>query len=430
MNDNLAEPSITISKMKFNNILPFIIALATIICGCQNEHYHHDTASGDYIIAEGGNMMWYNQPSASYYKGKYSRTYFSWCDTANRINIAYYDEEHKKFSPLTTIHKWGYADDHGQPIVHIKKYGPQKGTVHAFFALHNSKLLHTSSLSAENINKFDTTSVIDADDCGYPSIIENEQGQLALFYNRNVYDTENLWTRPLVFRTSDDNGETWSPATELINHGPGTWIYAVKPEYRNNQIHIAYSVKQSDGDSVQHVFYLHSNNWTKEWTHNNITASVTPIKVDTPIYHSPQNFETRVWDLALTNSHAPLVAFITYNHDSGTAYTKNVYANNELTVTTSKNAYYPSGVVFDEQNTNTVYCGKDYNNSIAIAEMVFDPQQNNYKLSRYISKDSTGKQVRPQIVNEYNGLKLLWIDVVHYEHFQQYRTNLKGYFKD
>ena len=215
--DNLTLCTIDKQIMKAITQYTVFLILFSALSGCSNQPYHYATESGDYIIAEGGNMMWYNQPSAAYYKGKYSRTYFSWCDTANKINIAYYDEEHKKFSPSTTIHKWGYADDHGQPIVHIKKYGPKKGTVHAFFALHNSKLLHTSSLSAENIKKFDTISVIDADDCGYPSIIENERGQLTLFYNRNVYDTENLWSRPIVYRTSDDNGETWSPATELIN---------------------------------------------------------------------------------------------------------------------------------------------------------------------------------------------------------------------
>lgn len=404
------------------------LILFSALSGCSNQPYHYATESGDYIIAEGGNMMWYNQPSAAYYKGKYSRTYFSWCDTANKINIAYYDEEHKKFSPSTTIHKWGYADDHGQPIVHIKKYGPKKGTVHAFFALHNSKLLHTSSITAENINKFDTVSTIDSEDCGYPSVIENEDGQLAIFYNRNIYNTENLWTRPIVYRTSDDNGKNWSSATELINHGPGTWIYAVKPEYKNKKIHIAYSVKQSNGDSVQHVYYIYSNEWTKEWMYRNNIISQLPIQADSPIYCSPKHFETRVWDLALTDNNEPLVAFVSYNRDSGIALTKNIYTNNELRVTTSKNAFYPSGIVFDEQNTNTVYCGKDYNNSIAIAEMTLNPQQNSYVLSRYISKDSTRKQVRPQIVKDYNKLKLLWIDVIYYEHFQKYKTNLKGFF--
>ena len=133
--DNLTLCTIDKQIMKAITQYTVFLILFSALSGCSNQPYHYATESGDYIIAEGGNMMWYNQPSAAYYKGKYSRTYFSWCDTANKINIAYYDEEHKKFSPSTTIHKWGYADDHGQPIVHIKKVWSEKRHRACFFCI-------------------------------------------------------------------------------------------------------------------------------------------------------------------------------------------------------------------------------------------------------------------------------------------------------
>jgi len=65
----------------------FAFLLCVLISGCNHEPYNYKTPSGDYIVAEGGNMLWYNQPSGVFFSNKYSRTYLAWTDSANRVNV-------------------------------------------------------------------------------------------------------------------------------------------------------------------------------------------------------------------------------------------------------------------------------------------------------------------------------------------------------
>lgn len=408
----------------------FAFLLCVLISGCNNEPYNYKTPSGDYIVAEGGNMLWYNQPSSVFFSNKYSRTYLAWTDSANRVNVAWYDDERQVFSDITTVHKWGYMDDHGQPVVHVKEYGAGKGHIHLLFAQHNSPLLSTISGQPEQIEDFGPLQVIDPADCGYPSIIENEQGSLAIFYNRNVYDVPELWTRPLYFRTSDDGGKSWSKETELINHGPGTWIYYVAPDYRDGTLHIAYSVKESGKDRVKDIYYVKSHDWGKTWTANEGIPYQLPMRQTDPMFASPANYETRAWDIAADTAGKVHIAYVVYNADSGLAKVAQVYhgETKQYNVAYSRLAYYPAGIVIDEKDPNTVYAGRSNKNNIAIAEIKFNPGENKYVFMKEISADTTRSQVRPQIVKNYRSLKLLWVDVIDYTNFQKYKTNIKGYF--
>jgi hypothetical protein len=83
---------------------------------CQPGKYEK---SGEIVIHEGGNLLWYNQPAGIYYEGEHKRTYLTWMDDERNVEVCYYDASDKFLSPVNRIKRWNYLDDHGQPVIHV-----------------------------------------------------------------------------------------------------------------------------------------------------------------------------------------------------------------------------------------------------------------------------------------------------------------------
>jgi len=407
------------------SITALIILLS---CGCNVRHYEE---SGDYVLEKGGDLLWYNQPSGFFYEGKEKRTYLTWMDDERNVEVCYYDENKQQLSEVKKIKEWSYLDDHGQPVLQVMQNGKYKGHILVFLNLHNSPLSFIRSQEAENIEAFSEEKIIDSGAVTYPSIVEDKAGRLMVFYKKNVFEQGEIRTRALFYRSSDDGGDTWSSEKELLNFGKNTWIYSIAPAIKNDTIHVAFSIKDSLSTKVKDVFYVRSSDWGNSWETEKAQQLLLPIgHLPGKIYETPANSETRVWDLKTDLYGRPVIAFYKYNTENGVAYTA-VYRGdvwNITRVSESENVYYPAGIAIDEKNPATVYTAENNGGGVTIAERLYDTSKKGYEFVKYISLNKTRDQVRPQLVKNYSNLKLLWVDVLEYKHYQNFKTNIKAYF--
>ncbi|MCB0699833.1 MAG: BNR-4 repeat-containing protein [Chitinophagales bacterium] len=383
-------------------------------------------------VSDGGNILFYNQPSGVYYKGKHSRTYMAWLDRRNIVQLSYYDDRYNRMTTYADIFAWPYKDDHAQPVLHVKQYGDLKGHIYIFSSLHNSRLVYTRSKKPESITDFTPLSIIDNGKCTYPSVLETPTGELMVFYTRNTYSSDTgykHWTRNLYYITSTDGGNTWSKEKEIVTGGTGTWVYYVQPVYKDDGIHIAFSIMKDDG-GVYDVHYIKSNDGGDTWIYNDSTINALPVLANNPIYITPEGTQTRAWDLKLNSVGEPVIAYQNYDSTVGRSYVMyNIRTEpKHYFVTNSINSYYPAGLVLDEYNTNIAYAssvGKNGQNEIV--EKTLDKQLDSFVTTSVISKETGRHQMRPQMVKQYHNMKLLWVDELEYNSFKDYKTNLKGY---
>lgn len=391
-----------------------------------NKSYAIDTC-GDMIVEQGGSMLFYNQPSGVYYKGLHSRTYLAWLNTDKTIRATYYDDNTKRIFQYVNLFKWGNLDDHAQPVLHVMKHGKYAGHIIVLLNPHNGALMYARSKRPESIIGFTEMSTIDSGDCNYPSVIENEKGQLLVFYNRNIGST-----RPVYFRRSDDGGDTWSAEVELVNFGKDKWVYYIKPVHSDDTIHLAFSVRQPGHDIVKHVYYMKSQDWGMTWIDEGAPVSL-PVDTLTAIYSSPDSLQTRVWDIALDEHKQPVIAYVNYDSLYGSSYIAYKHDNSwrHYFVAECKNSYYPPGIVIDDKNTSVVYTNQSVRKHYAsVAEMNLDKVSQTFKTTRIISGDTSRNQMHPQMIDNYNQMKLLWVDELYYNSSSDYETNLKAYIAE
>lgn len=406
----------------------FVFFIIVLNSSCDIQHYDE---SGDYILSADANMLWYNQPNGIFYEGKQKRTYLTWMDDERNVEICFYDENKEQLSKIRKIKKWPYLDDHGQPVLHVIQNGKYKGHILLFLNLHNSPLSFIRSKQAEDLDAFTDEQVIDSGAVTYPSIIEDKSGNLMVFYKKNVFEQGEIRTRALFYRKSKDGGDSWSPETEMLNYGKNTWIYSIAPVIKNDTIHLAFSVKDSLSTRVKDVYYLRSCDWGNSWETDNSVRLDLPIhRLPDKIYETGSTDETRVWDLKTDIYGHPVIAFYKYDKEKGVGYTATYNSGKWITTQVSecKNVYYAGGIAIDEKDPLTVYTAENNLNKVAIAEKQYDTTEKKYKFVKYISRNTFRNQVRPQLVKNYNNLKLLWVDVIEYKHYQNFKTNVKAYF--
>ena len=375
--------------------------------------------------------MWYNQPCGEHFSGYRKRTYFSYLDSDGFIKVRAYDDFTKKYSQKI-IYKQRYLDDHGAPVIHIIKKGKYKGHIAILISLHNSPLYLMLSKQPESITSFTKPILIDDGNCTYPSIIEDTRGDLMIFYKKNIPYAKDKWTRALYTKISVDGGHSWSRGKELVNMGVDTWVYSAVPIVKGRTVHLAFSVKQPFMDSVKNVYYIKSDDFGKSWKNNFRKKINLPIRKMTPIYYSPVKLETRVWDIKANNRGDVFMGFMNYDNNKGEIFWGKYNSANKWgykPIALSTNSYYPSGLAIDYFNPYVVYCSENISGVNRITKRKFNFQRGSFEYVETISEPSAYNQVRPQVIENYSDIKLVWLEVNSYKDFMNYNTRIKAALK-
>lgn len=154
-----------------------------------------------------------NGGSGQYYNG---RTYVAYQGAQFDLYLTAYNHSNSNFEGPYFVSKGNLIGDaHGYPDVLIKKYGTGIGTVHMMGGSHVNALVYAKSSSIEDVSKM-VVQTSPVASCSYPTLRETTDGTLWLFYRTGGHLS--TW----AYRTSTDNGATWSAATVFLNFGLGT----------------------------------------------------------------------------------------------------------------------------------------------------------------------------------------------------------------
>lgn len=143
------------------------------------------------------------------------KTYIVWPGAGMSPQLRVLDEATGTLSPLIQIKeldhngKWAY---HDYPSIVVGK----DETVHVFMAEHVRKLLYfRSTPGGATTEPWTATEFPEA--AGYPFAILSESGSIFIFYIWNMDPKYVTPERPLYFRRSDDNGQTWSEPVKCMD---------------------------------------------------------------------------------------------------------------------------------------------------------------------------------------------------------------------
>lgn len=383
-------------------------------------------------IADDGNILWYNQPSAEYYEGKYDRTYYTYVDSDNCAQIRFYDSYSKMLSQPTLLKKWDKHDDHSSPSICILQKGDYKGVILCAYSCHNSPLNLSISRKPEDISGFDEI-VIDTDDCTYPRLIQMDDGSVVIVYRKRIDAIDNLdqRTETLYFIRSWDGGRNWTAPYRIIDIEEGQWVYAGPIATMDEDICFGYGLLNADTLKIEDVKYI-------EFNVNDYSTIVNGIDYSLPIHsancetviETSGTEEARVWDIKISDSSNPvLVWMLTDGNETEAFYAEK---NDEWyisRVASGKIVYYPSGIVIDEENTNIVAISVEVDGVSEIEEWLCSGTYT-WRCLRKITDKSTHNQYRPQYIKNYSDdFRLMWLTGDNYTKWTDYDTQLWGYFR-
>ncbi|MBN2544571.1 MAG: BNR-4 repeat-containing protein, partial [Spirochaetes bacterium] len=206
---------------KLTIIYYLIIIIVLIIfsnCTIPLDTENNSSSSGSYIrIASNYGSHCYRGSGASYYKN--NKTFFTWPGPGMNSYVGYFDHLTNKagtnvlvntFNDYTT---WAY---HDYPRLVVGA----DNKIHLFVCDHTTKLYYYRSSNADDISgTWHNHSWTER--AGYPFPVVSSGGQLFIFY---IIHVNTPLERPLYYRTSTDNGLTWSSSpVKCIDRDIDNW---------------------------------------------------------------------------------------------------------------------------------------------------------------------------------------------------------------
>lgn len=277
-----------------------------------------------------------SQENAQYYNGK---TYFIYMSTDYDVMISYYNHSTETWATQVKIDDVpsGGLDSHYAPTLFIDS----TGTIHAVYGIHNSSSLpmkHKKSTNIEDISAWTTLDNITSgtDDPTYPKAIVDDDDKIWMFYRNSTTYKES-------YKTSTDNGSTWSSTTNIIDMGSdSTYTAAIRfgNETPTQSIHVLWHRYDKTDLVHEDVWYAYSNDGGSTWyakDGTNLGAVVTSGETSARIVTGQDYFTT---DIRLTSDNKPLITY--YRPSAGGTYF--IYHNGTSwqTVLISSNVTSPS----------------------------------------------------------------------------------------
>lgn len=134
------------------------------------------------------------------------KVYCAYQDGNGRPIAMAYDPAAKRWSGPVRASDHGLGGDtHGNPSI----CADRRGRIHLFFGCHSRKMWHVRTVRPRDITKWQRMPH-PTDRATYPEIMRMADGRLLLFYRAGGH------VQPWSMRSSDDDGETWSPAERII----------------------------------------------------------------------------------------------------------------------------------------------------------------------------------------------------------------------
>jgi hypothetical protein len=417
----------------------------------QSKNYPVSKGEEYLSFAENGAWCWFSDPRAIYYKGRHSRTYAGWIDSAGSIVVGFYDHDLKRIE-TKVLHENLEKDDHDNPSLFIDRHGH----LVAFYSKHatSEPIYMLKSKNAEDISEWEIAASLNLNDSAYPGLsntytytnicqLSNEKDKLFLFWRGADF-------KPNV-SVSNDNGSTWSTGKILVL--PERIYRDRRPYFKiasNNKdvIHFAFTDGHPNAEPTNSIYYakyrdnaLYKANGEKiiGWSSLPIQPKLADIVYDA----TKTNEKAWIWDIAENKKGEPVIVYSRFPDDSNHVYYYSIWNNNKWNnyrlvnsgrwfPQTAKDKKepepnYSGGIVLDHEDPSIVYLSRLKNKKFEIEKWTTPNKGKDWSIEE-ITNNSKNDNVRPFVIRNhlvFDSLNLLWMNADRYIHYTDYNSSIK-----
>ena len=252
-------------------------------------------------LVDEGAWTWFHNPRALHHRGRHDRTYFTW--SAHGIWIGAYDHRRATVDSahlLETKH-----NDHNVAAVGIRA----DGRVLTAYSAHNGALFTRVSSDPEDVTRWREATTIRSERATYPNLFYLAgEGRWFLFYRGGPTGNWPIW-----FRTSSDDGDTWSDEQLLFRNGKHRPYLQVVGD-GVGQIHLSLTDGHPNvvpGNSIYHLWY-DEGTWRSSPGNDLGQPPFAPQDL-AAVYDGtlPGYARAWCWDVAIDGAGRPVMAFAT-----------------------------------------------------------------------------------------------------------------------
>lgn len=403
-------------------------------------------------FTDNGAWCWFSDPRAIYFKGKHSRTYAGWVDSAGNILVGFYDHDLKRIE-TKVLHKNLEKDDHDNPSLFMDR----QGKLMVFYSKHatTEPIYLLKSKQVEDISEWEKASQLSLNDpIAYPQLsntytyanicqLANEKDRLYLFWRGADFKPN--------FSVSQDGGKVWSPGKILILPER---IYKERRPYLKvasnglDVIHFAFTDGHPHVEPTNSIYYakyrgdvLYKANGEKiaDWS----TMPIPPTQADIVYDASATREKAWIWDVTENKDGEPVIVYSRFPNDSNHIYYYAVWNNNQWNNYKLINSgpwfpqtpegkkerepNYSGGIVLDHADPSVVYLSRLINKKFEIEKWTTNNKGKNWNVET-ITSNSENNNVRPFVIRNYPGqdsLQVLWMNADRYIHYTDYNSSIK-----
>lgn len=364
-----------------------------------------------------GIWTWFNTPVATYHNGKIYIGAFD-CTTAQKARVAEYPISLGAASVVSLSPDIGETDDHDNPAM----LRLASGKIFAAWSIHNGDSWCAKSTSSDDASAFDSTvNVNTADSDSYAQCLQAT-------YNSTIYWFFRRNTQEQFFRTSADDGATWSSATQFLANGTerpyGRWwrTSGTRFDFFYTNAHPNEAVA-----SLYHGYMtINASTGAREY----FTSDGTSIGDDTALPLGPGDLtqvydgttnECWIWDAKYINgqptcvfsvfpAHGTTAHEYWYGRFNGTTWDTEKICDAGTTATAdylyASEAQYSGGVCLDPTDEDVVYVSREYSATDFRIHKFTTPGA--WAASTWLSEGSPGINARPVAVDADGTTHVFW----------------------
>ena len=413
-----------------------------------------ETAKGEAFesFAEDGSWCWFSDPRALFYEGEHARTYAGWIDQSGNVTVGYYDHNTQEIHQ-EVLHAKLEVDDHDNPSLLMDS----DGKLMVFYSKHarGEPIYLMKAKHAESISEWEPRQALDLND----TVTYADFSDTYTYVNPYRLSAENdklyLFWRGADFKpnvaTSEDGGATWNQGQILVlpdriyrNRRP----YVKVSSNNRDQIHLAFTDGHPRNEPTNSIYYMkyrdgafYKANGEKIANFNDIP--VTPEATDMVYDAKGTQEKAWIWDVTENEEGNPVLTYVRFPDDSTHVYyyalwDGKAWQNHKITEGGSwfpqtpegeeeREPNYSGGISLDHQDPSTVYLSRQVNGTFEIERWTTNNQGKDWS-SQAITQNSDLDNIRPFVIRNYNqddDLRVLWMNVKHYQHYTDYNTAIK-----
>lgn len=403
-------------------------------------------------FTDDGAWCWFSDPRAIHYKGDQNKTYSGWVDSLGNIVVATYDHEDGDIE-THILHERFEKDDHDNPSFIMDP----DGRLMVFYTRHStgtSPVFLARASTPESISDWEPLQTLRLNDTiayaglsntyTYSNIVRlsDEDNKLYLFWRGADFKPN--------YSVSTDNGMTWERGKIMVLPER---IYRDRRPYMkvasNNKdvIHFAFTDGHPNAEPTNSIYYakyhegaLYKANDEKitDWSQ----LPIDPAHADV-VYDATESKEKAwIWDMAENKDGKPVVVYARFPTDTTHVYYYGIFEdgrwkNYKLTEAggwfpqtrpgeKQREPNYSGGIVLDHTDPSHVYLSREKNGVFEIERWSTNDRGKHWQVEA-ITENSSNDNVRPFVIRHHahDSVRLLWMNVVKYFHYTDYRGAIK-----